>query len=391
MISGRGRQDSIRILHLITTLDVGGAEVMLMRLLTALDPNLFSSRVVCMASPGEIGEQIGLLGIPVSCLNFQRGRIALFGILKWFKILHEYRPEIIQAWMYHANLMALSAPLAVVNARVFWNIQASGRDPSGFKALTRGVIRTCSRLSAFPEAVIVNSKKGVADHCRMGYRSGNLNYIPNGFDVNLYLPLNPEIRRQIRRTLGIDDETPCVGMFARYHPVKDHFTALLAARGVQESGLRAHFFFAGAGVDHGNTAICHLISRLGLESSAHLLGYRKDVASLMAAMDTVISCSHSEGLSNVIGEAMAAGVPCVVTDVGDSALVVGDTGKTVKPQDPEALARAILEILRMPADKRKALGGKARARIQHHYAIEKVADTYSRLYQKAILKTKAFG
>jgi glycosyltransferase involved in cell wall biosynthesis len=175
-------------------------------------------------------------------------------------------------------------------------------------------------------------------------------------------------------------------MFARYHPIKDHFTALLAARGVQESGLRTNFFFAGAGVDHHNTSLCRLIKRLGLESSAHLLGYRKDVASLMAAMDTVISCSHSEGLSNVIGEAMAAGVPCVVTDVGDSALVVGDTGKTVRPQDPEALAKALLEILRMPADKRKALGGKARARIQHHYTIEKVADTYSQLYQKTTIK-----
>lgn len=376
------RNAPIRILHLITTLDVGGAEVMLLRLLAALDPERFSNRVVCMATPGEIGSRIAASGVPVDNLGFPLGRFTFAGILKWIHLLRRIRPEIVQSWMYHANLLGLSAPLFLGRTRLFWNIQASGRDPSEFKALTRGVIRITRCFSAFPEAVIVNSEKGRADHLRMGYKEHNLHVIPNGFDLSAYAPLDATARRQVRRECGIDENAFCVGMFARYHPVKDHATAFRAARRVREKGFNAHFYFAGAGVDSDNPMLSRLISTLDLDPYVHLLGYQEHVARLMAAMDTVISCSHSEGLSNVIGEAMAAGVPCIVTDVGDSARVVGDTGKVVRPRDPEALARAVMEMIRMPVEARRRLGDRARARIRRHYAISAIADAYTQLYEQ---------
>ncbi len=375
------RNAPIRILHLITTLDVGGAEVMLWRLLAALDPERFSNRVVCMAKPGEIGNRIAASGIPVDDLGFPLGRVTFAGILKWIHLLRRIRPEIVQSWMYHANLLGLSAPLVLGRTRLFWNIQASGRDPSEFKALTRGVIRITRCFSGFPEAVIVNSEKGRADHLRMGYKDHNLHVIPNGFDLSAYAPLDATARRQVRRTCGMDEDAFCVGMFARYHPVKDHATALKAARRVREKGYNAHFYFAGAGVDSDNPMLSRRISTLDLVPYVHLLGYQEQTARLMAAMDAVISCSHSEGLSNVIGEAMAAGVPCIVTDVGDSARVVGDNGKIVRPRDPEALARAVMEMIRMPLEARQRLGDAARARIRRHYAISAVAEAYTRLYE----------
>ncbi len=381
---GKASTPPLKILHLITTLEAGGAEVMLSRLLSALDPDLFTSRVVCMAGPGEIGRQIAASGIPVSYLGFRLGRVSFSGTLRWLSLLRRHRPDVLQSWMYHANLLSLSAPLVSPRIRLFWNIQASERDPSGFKPLTRIVIGSGRWFSRVPEAVIVNSQKGAADHRRMGYRKKSLHCIPNGFDLSLFVPLSEENRRQVRRSLGVEDQTPCVGMFARYHPVKDHAAALLAARHVKGKGVKAHFFFAGAGVGDGNAALGRLVSQLDLDSSVHFLGYRKDVPKLMAAMDTVISCSRSEGFSNVIGEAMAAGVPCVVTDVGDSARVVGDTGKAVPPQNPESLAQALLQILGLPDGKRRSLGRKARNRIERQFSIQKIAEAYAGLYRRPL-------
>jgi len=355
---------------------------MLLRLLAALDPKRFSHHVVCMAGPGEIGSRIAGRGVPVHYLGIPRGRFSVAGVLQWIRLLRRIRPTILQSWMYHANLLALSAPLIVAGIRVFWNVQASGRDPVQFKTLTRGVIRATCFLSGFPEAVIINSEKGRADHLRMGYRCRNLHRIPNGFDLAAYVPVEPGRRREIRKAFGMETDAFCVGMFARYHPVKDHETALKAAGRIRKDGLEPHFYFAGEGVAHGNTRLQSLMDALGLTDSVHLMGYRKEVPSLMAAMDVVISCSRSEGLSNVIGEAMACGGPCVVTDVGDSARVVGDTGKIVRPGDHEALATAVIEMIRMLPEERRRMGERARARIRRWYAIQAIADAYAGLYAK---------
>ncbi len=378
------QQGQIRVMHLITTLDVGGAEVMLMRLLAALDPQGFSSHVVCMAGPGEIGSRIAASGFPVHYLDIPRGGFSPAGGVKWIRLLRSVRPEILQSWMYHANLLALTAPLVLGRVPVFWNIQTSGRNPLEFKALTRGVIRATCLLSGLPEGVIVNSEKGRVDHLRMGYKDHKFHVIPNGFDLSLYKPVDLRRKKEVRRAFGMEEEAFCVGMFARYHPVKDHRAALKAADMVRKRGYRAHFYFAGQGVDEGNPDLMQYVDALGLNALVHLMGYQREVHVLMAAMDTVISCSHSEGLSNVIGEAMATGIPCVVTDVGDSARVVGDTGKIVKPGDPEALAAALIELIRMPHEKRQALGKSARERIQVRFAIEKIARAYARLYLKAV-------
>ncbi|MBW2131807.1 MAG: glycosyltransferase [Deltaproteobacteria bacterium] len=385
------RNAPVRILHLITTLDVGGAEVMLLRLLAALDPERFSNRVVCMAGPGEIGGRIEAGGIPVTYLRFRPQEIPAFGIGKWFALLRAFRPDILQAWMYHANVFSLSAYFLRNRPRLFWNIQASGRSPSEFKPFTRDLIRVSRYFSGCPEAVIINSRKGVSDHMKMGYRREKIHYIPNGFDLAAHVPPTDEERKRIRQKLNVSDDAFCVGMFARYHPVKDHRSALLAARFLREWGYRARFFFAGAGVDPGNRAFWDMVSGMGLAETVRLLGFRRDVPELMSGMDTVISCSRSEGLSNVIGEAMATGIPCVVTDVGDSARIVGNTGRVVPPGDPAALALALAEIMEMPHASRNRLGNLARERIRSGYSMEMVAKAYADRYECTDARDAAGG
>ena len=234
-----------------------------------------------------------------------------------------------QTWLYHADLLGWAAAgLAGVKFLV-WNIRSSDIDTSQYKPLSGLVIRACARLSGRPQAVVVNSLAGQAVHTGLGYHPRRWVHIPNGVDVDRYKP-DPDARRAVRAELGLPVDAILIGMNARYDPMKNHSGFIQAAGKLVRSSLDVHFLLAGQDVDPGNTVLVDLIGRENLAGRVHLLGRCEDVPLLDAALDILaMTSSFGEGFPNAVAEAMACGITCAVTDVGDAALLVGNTGRVV--------------------------------------------------------------
>jgi len=215
----------------------------------------------------------------------------------------------------------------------------------------------------------------------MGYRPKRFQVIPNGFDLSKF-KYNEDSKFEFYRELKLEPNTLCIGLIARYDPKKDHTTFLKAIKQISNTHKNCNFIFCGDSVDSKNTNLINLIRELKIEPFVHLLGRRDDISRIMAAMDImVLSSAFGEGFPNVIGEAMACEVPCVVTDVGDSARIVGGTGKVVPPREPHALAKAIIELIDLSHVARQIMGKKARERIDSEYSLDKIVEQYEYLYQ----------
>ncbi|MEW5910395.1 MAG: glycosyltransferase, partial [Thermodesulfobacteriota bacterium] len=266
---------------------------------------------------------------------------------------------------------------------VIWNIQASIRQREAYKPMTALMVALGWGFSRLTHGIIFNSLNGKEGHEKIGYISRKNLFIPNGFDLDLFRP-DEQSRKQVQEELAVPEHAPCIGLFARFHPVKAHHIFLEAAEKILNVQRKARFILCGEGCDERNELLGAWIHKFHLLNSVHLLGRRDDMPKVMAAMDLVVSCSLSEGFSNVIGEAMACEVPCVVTDVGDSSLIVGETGSVIPPNDPEALSEAVLKILDMSREERKNLGHKARIRIQDHFSIQAVVEKYETVYRASL-------
>jgi glycosyltransferase involved in cell wall biosynthesis len=380
MTSSSQRTEPLRVLHLITDLDVGGAERTLLHLVTAIDPRRIEQQVICMLPIGDIGRQMQERGIRVTSLGMRPGRPDLRSFVKLLGLLRRARPRILHTWLYHADLLGLLAGSLTRVPAILWNVRNSGMDFRRYRRLSGLVMRLCAWLSPVPRAVVVNSHAGRVDHARLGYRPRAWRLIPNGVDTGRFRP-DAARRAALRGELGLTDSTPLVGMVARYDPMKGHAVFARAAGEIARNDERVRFLLAGRGADAANGDLLALLHRHGLVQNTHLLGVRHDVETVHAALDVLVSASEfGEGFSNVIAEAMAAGVPCVVTDVGDSAWIVGETGAIVPSGDPAALARAGLDLLSRPAAERGRLGAAARRRIQENFGLDTLLAAYESLY-----------
>lgn len=376
----------IKILHIISGLATGGAEMMLYKLLSGIDKNNYESAVISLADYGTMGVRIMALGIPVHAMNMRVGGKAL-GIYRLFRLTRDLQPDLIQGWLPHGNLAASLAGLSFSNRiQVIWNIRQSINtmaDSNDNKKGTSLAIRMGARLSRWPRAIVYNNKRGLVEHESIGYQQNKSVLIPNGFNTDVFKPL-VEARYMIREQLGVPPQGKLIGLVASYHPMKDHANFLNAAGLLLKKYHDVHFLLVGRGVDSNNVVLSEQINRLGIQANLHLLGERKDIAKLTAALDIATSSSRSEGFPNVIGEAMSCGIPCVVTDVGDSAWLVGTTGRVVPPQNAEALAAAWDSLLTIAEDELKKLGQAARKRIVSEFSIDKIIEDYERLYVEVL-------
>jgi glycosyltransferase involved in cell wall biosynthesis len=370
----------IKIVHLITGLNVGGAETMLFKLVSRMDRRRFHSVVVSLINDGPVGEKIRGMGVPVYSLGMRRGVPSASSASTLARLFAIERPDVLQTWMYHANVLGLMVGRATRVRHIVWNIRCSNLALQDFSPLTVFTIRLSALLSRLPSAAIVNSEAGRADHDALGFRPLRWIVLPNGFDLDQYAPrLNA--REEVRSDLGIPPRTPLVGFIGRYHPMKGHALFMEAANSVLSRHPDLHFLLAGRNVLPANEALISSMSNPSASEAVHLLGERADIPRLMAALDIAVSPSiYGEGFPNVIGEAMACAVPCVVSDVGDSALVVGRTGIVVPARSPEALASGIDRLLRAGEETRRALGQAARARVQTHFSIDRIVGEYAALY-----------
>ncbi|SHE52599.1 Glycosyltransferase involved in cell wall bisynthesis [Thermomonas hydrothermalis] len=372
----------IKLCFIITGLSIGGAETMLYKLLQQLDRTRFLPIVVSLTTKGEIGGGIESMGIPVHALGMRPGVPNLILFSRLVKLLRVLKPDLVHTWMYHADLLGgLAARFAGVGT-IAWCIRHSDLSPGQNKRSTLLVMKMCAKFSRWlPQRIVSCSDRARAIHVAAGYCAEKFLLIPNGFDLDKFLP-DANARASVREELGLPFNTQLVGLVARYDPQKNHLGFVEAAAEVHRVLPQVHFVLAGTNIVPENSALAQAISRAGLQECFHLLGRRDDIPRLMASLDVLASSSFGEAFPNVLGEAMACGVPCVVTDVGDSAEIVGDTGRVVPPGDMTGLARCLIELLQLSLEQRLALGVRARERIRANYDIGNVVKRYEDFYMQ---------
>ena len=383
----------VLVTHIITDITTGGAEIMLVKLLSHIDRERFASRVISLTNGGPIGERLEGLGIPVQALGMNNPLFvgmrpgfpdpgAVLRLAGW---LRGNPPDLVQTWMYHADLVGGIAARLAGRAPVIWGIRNSNLDVLHSRRSTRWTMKVCAHLSKkIPARIVSCSETARRIHVNLGYAADRMLVIPNGFDLDLFRP-DPQGRASLRQELGLSPEARLVGLVARFDPQKDHQTFIQAAAEVSARYTGVEFLLCGDGITWANAKLAGWIEERGLRDCFHLLGRREDIPRLSAALDVVCSSSaYGEAFPNVLGEAMACGVPCVATDVGDSAYIIGNTGKVVPPNDPQALAGAVVELLELPANRRHELGEDARRRMQKNFDIRAVVNRYEQLYNSLL-------
>ncbi len=375
----------MKLIHIITGLDMGGAETMLYRLLEHIDRTHFDNQVISLIPAGVVGDQIRLLGVPVHSLDMQSGRLSFPAISRLTNIIRRERPSILQTWMYHSDLMGGVAGF-LTHTPVVWGIHNTALDPRLVKTNTLWVINLNSRLSGWlPRRIITCSEAARKVHQDIGYSRKKFVVIPNGFDLGVFQP-DPAARLSLRQELSLSPDTHLIGLVARFDPLKDHHTFIQAAGSLFLQHPQTHFVLCGQGVSKQNETLSGWIESAGISANCHLLGRRSDIPHLMAGLDINTLSSVGEAFPNVLGEAMACGVPCVTTDVGDAAEIVGDTGIVVPASDPQALAQGWEKLLQMSPEQRRNLGERARLRIQQNYEISLITRRYEDVYNQIVIK-----
>jgi len=366
----------IHIVHIISDLDAGGAEVMLAKLVGGMDRARFSSTVISLTDRGQLGEQIESLGVAVHTLGMRRGWPDIRALPRLIRLLKILNPTIVQSWLYHADLLSTLAVKFSGLPILVWNVRCSDMDLKHYRPLTRWVQWVLALWSAAPAAVVVNSEAGRLQHERLGYHPQRWDVIPNGFDTQQFHP-DSSTRLARRKEWEVPDDTVVVALIARVDPMKDHAAFLAAAQEVVGARRNACFLLVGKDTQ----TLAQAVAAKGLTDRVRLLGYRKNIECLLPGVDVVcLSSAFGEGFPNVLGEAMACGVPCVSTDVGDARSIIGDIGLVVPARTPASLALAIIDLIDRGPAAREHLGRASRVRIETEYSLARIVDRYTALY-----------
>lgn len=352
---------------------------MLLKLLSELDRSRLAPHVVSLTGSGEIGQRIAAIGVPVLDLDLRHRPVRDF--VRLVRHVSRLQPDLVQTWMYHADLLGgLAARCAGIRA-IAWGIRNTTLDRDKTKLSTRLVVRLNALLSRWlPTGILSCAEAARNVHVALGYAADKMAVIPNGFDLSRFRPDNAA-RTSVRNELCLLADTPLVGIVGRFDPQKNHAGFLEAAGLLRRSRPDVHFLLAGNGLDAHNNELAAVARRAGVFDAVHWLGRRDDMPRLMASLDVLASSSSfGEAFPNVLGEAMACGVPCAVTDVGDSAAIVADTGRVVPSGDMPALAAAIGDLLSLEATQRVSLGRRARMRVEENFEIGHVVRCYEDYY-----------
>lgn len=372
---------SLHVVHIISGLDHGGAETVLYRLLTAPGQSLRHT-VISMGGDGVFGPRLRAAGIPVLTLGMHRPWSTVGGLVRLYRQLRGLQPDVVQTWMYHADFFGgLIARLAGIRA-VSWGIRNSGADLARSSRVSRVLAALCAPLSrVVPHTVVACAHEAARRHIQWGYARDRMQVIPNGYDTALWRP-DPAARRQVRADWGVLDDTVVIGCVARWNTLKDHANLIAALGQVAGSAVPWKAVLIGQDVDEDNAGLIALLQRHGVHERVRLLGRRDDVPVLMQGLDLHVLASRAEGFPNVVAEAMAAGVLCVVTDVGDAADIVAEAGWVVPPRDSHALAVGMAEALAVlgttAAARRRAEG---LSRVQARYSLEAMVGRWTQLWE----------
>jgi glycosyltransferase involved in cell wall biosynthesis len=372
----------IKVMHIITTLGPAGAETMLSRLASGMDGSRFENEVVSLTGILDLARSMEGIGVRVRSLGMKTAvpnPLLLMRLAAWIR---DSRPDVIHTWMYHSNLIGALAARVAGDVPVVWAIHHNGFDPQVDKRRTMLVNRACASLSRkIPASIVCCSEASLQLHKALGYAHDKLEVIPNGFDLEQVKP-DPASRASLRDELGLTADALLIGLAARFHPHKDHRNFVQAAGRLHKQMPEIHFLLCGMGVTWQNSELAGWIESAGIQDCCHLLGPRTDMSRVFAGLDIATNSSRSEAFPIAVGEAMACGTPCVVTDVGDAALIVGETGTVVPREDPHALSEAWRKLIEAGPAVRRRLGMAARHRVQQHFALPRIVERYQAIYAR---------
>lgn len=357
----------MRLVILARSLEYGGAERQLVALATGLHRRGHRVAVALFYGGGPLERDLHDAGVPVVSFE-KKGRWDVAGfVVRLASFLRRERPDVVHGYLAMPNLLALALRPAY-RGKVVWGVRGSAVDTGDFDRLERAVDRAEGRLARFADLVIANSHAGKQAIVAQRFPAGKVLVVPNGIDTDRFRP-DPEAGRRFRAEIGVPEHAPLVGLVGRIDPQKDHATFLRAAAAVARERDGVHVACVGSGPAAEAARLQALAAELGLGERLRWIPARADVPAVYNGLDAlVLSSAYGEGFPNVVGEAMACGVPCVVTDVGDAAFVVGDVGAVVPARDPARLAAAIsstLDALAAGAIDRAAL----RQRIVEHFSL----------------------
>lgn len=374
----------MKIVHVISGLDDGGAEAVLYRLCSS--DKAVEHYVISLMDEGKYGALLREAGVQVSCLSMPRGRVTLSGLWRLWRLLRQIRPQAVQTWMYHADLIGgVIARLASVK-RVFWGIHHTTLDAEKSRCSTIWVARLCARISSrVPSTIICCAQKALEVHRELGYAAEKLRVIPNGYDL-VRFSTDAAARVRLRAEWNADN---CwlLGMVGRYDPQKDHKNLLDALAIIKSRSVSFCCVLIGRDLDSKNAQLTTWLAELNLVREVRLLGQRMDIPDVMSALDMhILSSAYGEAFPNVVAEAMACGTPAVVTDVGDAAVIVGETGWVVPPKNPEALADVLLQAHAAMHDEAawQVRCTAVRQRVEDHFSLERMVENYHLVWQNKL-------
>lgn len=372
----------IRVLHVIVGLDVGGAELSLKRLIEA-DPNsIHTMAIVSLTSLGAIGETLRSKGVHVHVLGLKAFLDFPAGFWRLVQIIRQYHPIIVQTWMYHSDLLGGLAARIAGSSCVLWGVRSTSI-PQGPLSVTFWLVRICALLShVVPHKIICNAQSAKAAHLTLGYAAEKMNVIFNGYEFSCF-DQERNSRNRVRAELRIPSGDIVIGAVGRFDPLKD-YSNFVAAAAILASKIRnVRFLMVGRYLEWSNTSLRRWVESAGLVDRFVLIGEQPDVPSYLAAMDIFCLPSRSEAFPNVVVEAMAMGLPCVVTQAGDAAAIVGSDGFVVPVKDSVALAGALVQMCEMDPGDRNNMGESGARRVRTEYGIERMKQEFEKIYEDA--------
>lgn len=365
------------VIHIISGLNSGGAEAVLYRL--CIGCNSQQHTVISLMDEGKYALLLREAGIQVYCLNMPRGKVSLSGLAQLWRILWTNKPQIVQTWMYHADLLGgIIARLAGVE-RVFWGIRRSTLNTGKAKRMTVVIAKLCAKLSHWlPTRIICCAEEAKQVHARLGYAKDKMIVIPNGYDISCFIP-DEEAKKRLRVQWNIPEQIPLIGLVGRFDPAKDHSNLISALGQLKRLGFHFKCVLVGNGISEHNEKLISWLQEHDVNDCVLLEGQRDDIYDVMNALDLHVLSSVTEGFPNVLCEAMACGTPCVTTDVGDAARIVGSTGWVVPACDANALSHAITEAItekRNDPNAWETRRKRARDRIVENFDLNKMVAAY---------------
>lgn len=375
-----------KVLHVISGLGVGGAETALYRLITGSRDSQYTHAVVALTPEGALGQRLREAGVELTLLDFKKAPFTHF--IDLLALMERTRPDIVQTWLYHADLFGGIAARLLGNRNVIWGIRTTDLT-AGDSPYTVVVRKICAWMSRrVPSVIVCVAEAARRMHERIGYDPDRMVVVPNGFDLSR-LAAGAEQVRALRQQCRFEADDIVIGTVGRFNEAKDQHNFVRSAGLLAKKHSRLRFLMVGRDISIGNEALMRWIDWTGQADRFVLLGERADIPTCLAAMDVFCLSSRAEGFPNAVGEAMAMGLPCVVTDVGDAAMLVADAGMVVPKEDSCALAQGLDVLLAMPAEARRDLGRRARARIQAEFTVERARERFEAIYQRLIMEGKS--